>query len=731
MSIGNHLSRVAKRRIRITTVDPSQRLIQGVDKTGQGQQVYVNDIPPFFTWPQVNEEWSIYEENGYWRLGYKFFNQEESAALEALAPGESYPPVSGGGGTDTDPAATTTSLGMVELTTAPTDPANPKVVTDEDPRNTNARTPTAHIHPQSDVTGLAASLAAKENTANKGVANGYAPLDSGLLVPVANLPVATGASKGIVQIGTGATNAMAGNTTMDQIPPAADTNFNGHKGTNAGDPTAAQDLATKHYVDTLGTLAQMPAVGVRLKQTANKSIANPNARVQFDAEDFDTDGFHDNVTNNTRITIPAGKNGTYLFTASVGVPTAASGTRNFSLIKNGTQTVDAASVQSNTVDETRQTLSAVVQMAAGDYMEVDVYHNSGAAITSDLNYTFFAAAQIPGNNAVLMGPQAPAVAAKVTHSANQVFSSGGATNVFAFDTVVRDDAGSWASGTNSRLTAQTAGWYQIHASAFLGNGTTPGYRQLCLRKNGSTYLQTTLQLNSTVAQDTEQEVSTVEYMNPGDYVEVILFFSGAATTVSAMAGGRSPQFAIARIPGAQGSALAATTTLPSNPVDGQECYYLADATNGVVWHLKYVSSLSGTSKWTCIGGSPLFSKQTSNGSTTATTATAYTNRPPDITVPLAGDYIVMYGSRMYVQNPAGSNLVLQVFAGSTMLEQIDHWQGTAGGTTTLWGGHEAQEIKATALAASTIIQLRAYVGAAGLTGNLERGFLKVMPVRVG
>ena len=42
--------------------------------------------------------------------------------------------------------------------------------------------------PQSAVTGLSASLDAKEDTANKGQANGYASLDSGGKVPVAQLP---------------------------------------------------------------------------------------------------------------------------------------------------------------------------------------------------------------------------------------------------------------------------------------------------------------------------------------------------------------------------------------------------------------------------------------------------------------------------------------------------------------------------------------------------------------
>lgn len=47
---------------------------------------------------------------------------------------------------------------------------------------------------QSKVSGLVADLASKEATANKGVANGYAPLNGSSQVPASNLPVGTGAN---------------------------------------------------------------------------------------------------------------------------------------------------------------------------------------------------------------------------------------------------------------------------------------------------------------------------------------------------------------------------------------------------------------------------------------------------------------------------------------------------------------------------------------------------------
>jgi hypothetical protein len=93
--------------------------------------------------------------------------------------------------------------------------ANP-YVTDADARNSDARTPySSHGHVESDTTGLVADLAARVLSTDSrlsdartptthaishkatggdvlaGIVGGYAPLDSGLLVPVANLGTGT------------------------------------------------------------------------------------------------------------------------------------------------------------------------------------------------------------------------------------------------------------------------------------------------------------------------------------------------------------------------------------------------------------------------------------------------------------------------------------------------------------------------------------------------------------
>src|SRR4051812_22380129 len=64
------------------------------------------------------------------------------------------------------------------------------------------------------------------------------------------------------------------------------------------------------------------------------------------------------------------------------------------------------------------------------------------------------------------------------------------------------------------------------------------------------------------------------------------------------------------------NAPARVTSLPVSPVDGQEVYYVADATNGVLWHLRYNAASASAYKWEFVGGSPLESSSASNAQTT-------------------------------------------------------------------------------------------------------------------
>jgi hypothetical protein len=103
------------------------------------------------------------------------------------------------------------------------------------------------------------------------------------------------------------------------------------------------------------------------------------AAVNMDSEEFDSDGFHDNVTNNTRLTVPAGKAGKYLCYANL----LGSGHSNTTQIqaelrKNGA--VVAVDMQQDTGGVSHGFYpSTVLDLAVGDYVEVYGYKAGGAS----------------------------------------------------------------------------------------------------------------------------------------------------------------------------------------------------------------------------------------------------------------------------------------------------------------------------------------------------------------
>lgn len=121
-------------------------------------------------------------------------------------------------------------------------------------------------------------------------------------------------------------------------------------------------------------------VGAQVRRTTVTSIPN-NAHtvVPFDVEDYDSHGFHDNATNPSRLTVPVGQAGKYLVVANLNMVNTATNTE-FNIIKNGV--VSPTGRQTFGYDGSsfpKASVSAIVELAEGDYVEVDIYHTTGAA----------------------------------------------------------------------------------------------------------------------------------------------------------------------------------------------------------------------------------------------------------------------------------------------------------------------------------------------------------------
>jgi hypothetical protein len=194
--------------------------------------------------------------------------------------------------------------------------------------------------PIGDITGV---------TAGTGISGGGT---SGT-VTITNSMATEIAAKGDLIVGTGA-------ATFDNLTVGA----NGT--TLVADSTAATGLkwaaAGTSFSGALAT-----------KSTSQSITGATNTLLTFDTESygFDTATYHDNTTNNSRMTVPT--TGYYRITACVTFDaTNNSSYRNVNLLKNGTA-VYQSSQGANGVDWTNIPISFVASATASDYFELQVY----------------------------------------------------------------------------------------------------------------------------------------------------------------------------------------------------------------------------------------------------------------------------------------------------------------------------------------------------------------------
>ena len=124
--------------------------------------------------------------------------------------------------------------------------------------------------------------------------------------------------------------------------------------------------------------------GVGVKKSADQSTANATfVAITWNQEDFDTNTYHDNATNNTRITIPTGKGGYYLITGAVQYDGNATKNRGCEIRLNGSSGAVNYLYFLSTAEVTNSPvypMSYILSLSAGDYIELFSYQNSGGSL---------------------------------------------------------------------------------------------------------------------------------------------------------------------------------------------------------------------------------------------------------------------------------------------------------------------------------------------------------------
>lgn len=136
--------------------------------------------------------------------------------------------------------------------------------------------------------------------------------------------------------------------------------------------------------DDLELLIQPPSV--QAVRTAVQSVATSAwTSVDFTAADaWDTDGFHSTTSNSTRITIPVGLGGKYIVHPHVELA-AGTNTRAVRVLVNGATAYRLFDFYLSTSNVFVFASSLPLAISAGDYVELQVYQASGAALNLTLS----------------------------------------------------------------------------------------------------------------------------------------------------------------------------------------------------------------------------------------------------------------------------------------------------------------------------------------------------------
>lgn len=149
----------------------------------------------------------------------------------------------------------------------------------------------------------------------------------------------------------------------------------GKEGTSGVSHSSGDAVAGSAYA------ADLAFVGAKAYRSAAYNLVNNTlTAMPWDAEEYDSDGFHDNSTNNERFTVPTGFGGKYAIKANLGVSGSGISYTRFILLlrKNGTA-IAGGRVESDfgTSSFPMMAVAMDVDLADGDYVDLAYLQISG------------------------------------------------------------------------------------------------------------------------------------------------------------------------------------------------------------------------------------------------------------------------------------------------------------------------------------------------------------------
>lgn len=242
------------------------------------------------------------------------------------------------------------------------------------------------------------------------------------------------------------------------------------------------------------------------------------------ADAHDTDSMHDVAVNNTRITINTPGLywvGGYLSWSAF----STTGRRAGDIFLNGT-TIVGEDFRANSSESLLRTEvnAGILRLAAGDYLEIRAYQDTGAARVVD--GATLSAVWLGGFGQTIDERGVPAV--KAVRSTNQSIPNASATAVSFTDPEEYDTDSMHDTVTNAtRITIKTPGLYRI-TSKLLFPANATGVRQVEVRKNGAVITNGFNLLTANSVNSTSPEATYDLQLAAGDYIEVLAYQNSTA-----------------------------------------------------------------------------------------------------------------------------------------------------------------------------------------------------------
>lgn len=143
--------------------------------------------------------------------------------------------------------------------------------------------------------------------------------------------------------------------------------------TNDSGTIVSLDLST-------GVASSVTFAGAKAYNSTTQSVSNATATIlTLDSEEYDSDALHDTVTNTSRMTVPTGKAGKYLVVGTSTHNGAIGSNSVIRLKKNGTTLLVGSQAYFPKTSASAQAI-ATVSLIATDYIEIEVYQDTGGAI---------------------------------------------------------------------------------------------------------------------------------------------------------------------------------------------------------------------------------------------------------------------------------------------------------------------------------------------------------------